>query len=136
MQIDGGFIIGIIGSIAALSSAIFVFIKSRSENKIAEKNSNILETNAKTELDARIDARVAEQLTEAWSEIEQLKKDFRLIQTRQVRRDGAITRILRAIAKQWPSAEGPDLDPTDIAEIEETIPVQWIRKPPVNKEKT
>ena len=44
------------------------------------------------------------------------------------RRDGAFGRILRAIAKQWSGAEGgPDLDPADIAEVEETIPAQWIR---------
>lgn len=119
----GGFIIGALGSIAAVGTVVVLWIKSRGENK----NSAL---NAKIALDARIDARVSAQLEEAWTEIKQLKEDMKTVQTRQTRRDGAITRILRAIARQWPNTEGPDLDPADIAEIEETIPAQWIRRKP------
>lgn len=121
MQADyGGFIIGIIGALTTIGSVVVLFVKSRGENKNAE-------VNAKTALDARIDARVAAQLEEAWDEIKQLKEAMNDVTTRQVRRDGAMIRILKAIAKQWPGSEGPNLDPADIAEIEEMIPPQWIR---------
>lgn len=46
------------------------------------------------------------------------------------RKMGAVLRILRAIATQWPTPSGPDLDPRDIELIEETIPPQWIRRTP------
>jgi hypothetical protein len=53
------------------------------------------------------------------------------MQQTETRRTAAFARILRAIAQQWPTANGPDLDPMDIAVIEETIPTQWIRKTPI-----
>lgn len=121
--LDGGFIIGLLGALAAIGSMIALFIKSRGDNKTSEKN-------AKTALDARIDARVESQLTDAWDRIKSLETDVKALQTNQSRRDGAITRILRSIAKQWPNAEGPDLDPNDISIIEETVPAQWIRPKP------
>jgi hypothetical protein len=38
-------------------------------------------------------------------------------------RTRAMTRLLRSIANQWPlDHPGPVLDPSDIAEIEDTIP--------------
>lgn len=117
----GGFIIGLLGALAAIGSVIVLIIKSRSENKS-------IAINAKTALDARIDARVDLQLQEAWKKIDELEEAIKTFTVRQTRRDGAFTRILKAIAKQWPNTEGPDLDPADISEIEETIPVQWIRK--------
>jgi hypothetical protein len=45
------------------------------------------------------------------------------------RKSGAFARILRAIAEQWPTSEGPDLDPEDMKLVEETIPPMWIRRP-------
>jgi len=63
------------------------------------------------------------------SEIEGLKRLFGDMEKRETRRTGAFTRILRAIASQWPiDLKGPDLDPNDILEIEETIPPAWIRR--------
>lgn len=116
-----GFIIGTLSVLATITSVVALIVKSRGENK------NTAAT-TKSALDARIDARVSAQLEEAWAEITQLKEDMKTVTTRQVRRDGAMTRILRAIAKQWPTPEGPDLDPADIIEVEETIPSSWIRK--------
>lgn len=40
---------------------------------------------------------------------------------------GAVSRILHAIADQWPNHEGPDLDPMDMKLIEEAIPPLWVR---------
>ena len=117
-------VIAFLGVTATILATVGAIYKSRSDTKQASAN-------AKTALDARIDARVEEQLKSAWAEIDSVKADFKALETRETRRTGAITRILRAIAQQWPSgAHGPDLDPADIAEIEETIPPAWIRKHP------
>jgi len=119
----GGLVIGLIGALSTIGSVVVLVYKSRGENKTAALN-------AKTALDARIDARVTLQLETAWKSITDLENNVKSLETRETRRSGAITRILRAIAKQWPGTEGPDLDPADIAEIEETIPIAWIRKSP------
>lgn len=78
---------------------------------------------AKTALDTRIDARVKVELERVYKRLD----DF---EDRDSRRTAAFTRILRAIASQWATPEGPDLDPADIAEIEDTIPPAWIRANP------
>lgn len=123
-----GIVIGVLGALTGLGSLFAVIYKSRNENKNAEAS-------AKALLDARIDERVAKQLEGAWADIDTLKSELKVQQElykkseqRGTRRDGAITRILRDIARQWPNAEGPNLNPADIAEIEETIPTDWIRK--------
>jgi hypothetical protein len=72
-------------------------------------------------IDGRVDALVEERIGDLRSELLELK---RLDRTRVA----AMTRILRAIANQWPAGfSGPHLDPADIAAIEETIPEQWLR---------
>lgn len=118
-----GLIIGVLGFVASIASVIALIIKSRGENSAAQ-------TNAKTALDKRIDERVAEQLESAWSEIDGLKTDVETLKRNDNRKTSAITRILRAIAAQWPGDKGPVLDPNDIAEIEETIPLAWLRSHP------
>jgi hypothetical protein len=79
------------------------------------------QTDAKSSLDARIDARVKGELERVYGRLDELEGTY-------TRKMSAVARILRAIADQWPDAHGPNLDPSDIAEIEDTIPVQWIRR--------
>lgn len=114
-------LISILGAIAGLGSVIAIIYKSRAE-------STSIATTTKATLDARIDARIASQLEGAWLRIDALGRQIDTYEKREVRRNGAITRILRDIAKQWPNAEGPNLNPADILEIEETIPSSWFRK--------
>lgn len=77
---------------------------------------------AKTALDARIDARVK-------GELERVYKRLDEVEDAAVKRTSAFARILRAIAAQWVGDNaGPNLDPDDIREIEDTIPPQWIRR--------
>ena len=85
-------------------------------------------TDAKTALDARIDARLSEQMTSAWNEIDELKKKYKEIEESEKTRSAAIARILRAIARQWPDEFGPDIDTNDIAIVEELMPPAWVRK--------
>lgn len=118
-----GIVIAIISALVSLAAVIATIVKSKGENSNGYLS-------AKAAIDAQIDARVAEQLKAAWSRIDTLEAAFKALETRETRRMGAITRILRAIANQWPGTTGPDLDPIDIAEIEETIPPAWIRTPP------
>lgn len=115
-------IVALIGAIVSIASVVALIFKSRGENKNAA-------INAKNILDSRIDERVAKQLDGAWKRIDELGDEVKNLETRETRRTGAITRILLAISNQWPaSSPGPNLDPKDIAEIEETIPTQWIRQ--------
>jgi hypothetical protein len=74
-------------------------------------------------IDGRVDALVDERIGDLRTELTELK---RLDRTRVA----AMTRILRAIANQWPAGfAGPHLDPADIAAVEETIPEQWLQRP-------
>lgn len=56
-----------------------------------------------------------------------LEQKIEEMEGRERRKMGAVLRVLRAIAEQWPTPTGPDLDREDIALIEETLPPQWIR---------
>lgn len=85
-------------------------------------------TDAKTALDERIDARVNLQLEGAWKQIDSLKSSVSELEEKDRMKSSAFARILRAIAKQWPTDHGPDLDPSDIALIEDTIPPTWLRQ--------
>ncbi|MEV8023411.1 hypothetical protein [Microbacterium sp. NPDC080220] len=76
---------------------------------------------AKTALDARIDARVKSELERVYTRLDEVEEAA-------VRRTSAFARILRAIAAQWVGETSPNLDPDDIREIEDTIPPQWIRR--------
>ena len=86
------------------------------------------------QLDAQIDERIARELKEAWARIdaqqarigalEQADEERALKHAAQM---GAVGRILRAIQRQWPIDNGPDLDPHDIALLEDTIPAAWLR---------
>lgn len=80
------------------------------------------QADAKAALDARIDARVK-------AELERVYKRLDEVEGTAGRQAAAFARILRAIARQWTGdPRGPDLDPSDIAEVENTIPPQWLRK--------
>ncbi len=73
----------------------------------------------------KLDQHVAEIVDE---KLKPLRAELDATKERMSRRDSAFGRLLRAIAAQWRGAEGgPDLDPADIAEVEDTIPAAWIR---------
>ncbi|NYF29011.1 MULTISPECIES: hypothetical protein [Microbacterium] len=111
-------IITIIGAGVGGMGVVLTFLATRGKTK----------TDAKTALDARIDKRVSEQLEGAWTEITALKTDVATLTEKDRLKSSAFARILRAIARQWPTDHGPDLDPSDIALIEDTIPPTWLRK--------
>ncbi|MFB4350435.1 hypothetical protein [Microbacterium sp. CR_7] len=111
-------VIAVIGAAALALGAVLTFFATRGKTK----------TDAKTALDARIDARVSEQLEGAWTEITTLKADVATLTEKDRLKSSAFARILRAIARQWPTDHGPDLDPSDIALIEDTIPPTWLRR--------
>ena len=111
-------LIAIIAAAVTVVGAVLTFLATRGKTK----------TDAKTALDARIDARVAEQLEGAWSEIKELKDSVGELTEKDRLKSSAFARILRAIARQWPSEHAPDLDQSDIALIEDTIPPTWLRR--------
>lgn len=115
-------IVTIIGAVVGGMGVVLTFLATRGKTK----------TDAKTALDARIDERVSEQLEGAWTEITRLKTDVATLTEKDRLKSSAFARILRAIARQWPTDHGPDLDPSDIALIEDTIPPTWLRRPRTN----
>lgn len=129
---DGGTIASLTGSVVMVVAAILTFIATRGKTQ----------TDAKTELDKRIDARVKLELEDRWKEIDTLKAtveeqgetikrqeaEIDALKEDAQRRSGAWGRILRAVAAQWPTPEGPNLDPLDIQVVEDTIPPAWIRR--------
>lgn len=112
-------LVGVVGAVVTLIGIIATYLATRGKSQ----------SDAKTALDARIDARVEQQLATAWQEIDGLKKKVTALEQQEARKMSAVARILRTIAAQWPDSHGPDLDPADIAEIEDTIPPAWIRRP-------
>lgn len=113
-------LISIIGAVTALGSMLAIFYKSRRETSVASDMN-------KAALDARIDARLGSQLEESWARIDDLANKVETLERNDSLRNGAITRILRDIARQWPNSEGPLLNPADIEVISETVPSSWIR---------
>jgi hypothetical protein len=120
-------VLSVIAALVALGTPAVAFFKSRGENKNAAINAVSTAETAKAAIVKQIDERVSVQLTAAWTRIDELEVRLDEVEKRETRRSGAFTRILRAIAAQWPAGTpGPLLDPRDIAEVEETIPPQWI----------
>ena len=79
--------------------------------------------NSRSAIDKRIDERVTAELSTAWARIDALEAK----QKTHGHQMGAVGRILWAIADQWPNEHPPNLNPADIALIEESIPAHWIR---------
>lgn len=75
-------------------------------------------------IDDRVEARVKDTLDEVRNELGALRDSERV-------RTIAMSRILRAIANQWPAGHpGPLLDPADIAAVEDTIPERFLKGSP------
>lgn len=109
-----------------------MFWNARRGNRNTEKKLTVEEEQARfganLELNRYIDGRVKELVEERLRPIQEALESLK-VQERT--RTAAMTRILRAIAGQWPVGfPGPILDPADIAAVEETIPAQWLTRPP------
>lgn len=112
------------GGLMSLAAALLVFFATRGKTR----------TDARTALDQRIDQRMKAELERVYARLDESDRRAEDDRLQEARRTSAVTRILRAIARQWPNPDGPDLDPADIAEIEDTIPPAWIRRNPFPKE--
>lgn len=104
-------IIPLMSGLFLLGGAFLAFLGTRGKTQ----------ADSKSALDARIDARVKSELDRVYTRLDD-------VENAAVRRTSAFARILRSVAAQWPNAHGPDLDPADIREIEDTIPPAWIRR--------
>lgn len=102
-------IIATITALALVVGAMLTFLGTRANSRAA--------------IDKRIDERVSAELSTAWARIDALEAK----QTTHGHQMGAVGRILRAIADQWPNEHPPNLNPADIALIEPSIPAHWIR---------
>jgi hypothetical protein len=77
------------------------------------------------ELNRYIDGRVDHLVGERIEPVKQELQEERATRRRQM---GAVSRILRSIANQLPPSWRPTLDASDIAEVEEMIPQEWLGK--------
>jgi ABC-type protease/lipase transport system fused ATPase/permease subunit len=138
----GGDWLGIVSALITLVLGLGVYFNTRRERRNAE-NATLIAAKA-AETDAT-EAETAEALAKFGVNIQLMKfieetvkaqvapvqKELAETRLGEARRTRAMTRILRSIEDQWPTgAPGPHLDPADIAEVEETIPTQWLPKGP------
>lgn len=126
--------------VAAIVTGVFLIWNRRGSDRARRREARIAAQEiSKTELDKRIDARVAAELAAAWARIDeqQVELDKQAGEIRQLRADvnarervvSAALRVVAALARQWPGDLMPHLDPADIAELEDTevIPKKWIK---------
>lgn len=117
------------------------------ERRESARQKALAEATAKREREAAEAARLAKQFpgwTELVDENRNLRKELKdqgekldqvseavdTMREKDSRKMAAVARIFRAIAAQWPTPNGPDIPPSDIAELEDTevIPRGWIRR--------
>lgn len=128
------------GVVAAVIAGAFLIWNRRGSDREKRREARIAAQEiSKTELDKRIDARVASELAAAWARIDeqQVELDKQADEIKQLRADvnarervvSAALRVVAALARQWPGDLMPHLDPADIAELEDTevIPKKWIK---------
>lgn len=112
---------------AAALTALAALLKVRADKQVAEANVTAQAAVTKAQIDQQIDTRLARDNAELAAKVENLEAKVDSIERLLAVTKGAFTRILRALAIQWPGAVVPNLDPADIALIEDTIPPHWIR---------
>lgn len=123
------------GAVAAAALAFLgAWLKARADSHVAKAQATAQAAITKAEIDARIDARLLQENEELNAKVEALEKKVEHLERREGLRMGAVARIFRAIANQWPGDHGPDLDPADIALIEDAVPPRWIRARPTKEE--
>ena len=128
---SGAEIMAAAGLLSTFVLGWFTIRNVRRQNATSEKKVTVEEKQAEfganLELNKYIDTRVEARVK---AEVDPLRQELTELRDDEQKRTRAMTRILRAIANQWPKGyPGPRLDPADIAEIEETIPAQWLRPP-------
>lgn len=68
------------------------------------------------------------EMTSVRDEVLGLRDELKEVRRADTRKMQAVARILRALFDQWPGRDVPNLDPADIAEIEDTVPPAWVRR--------
>ncbi len=114
-----GGIVAIIGTLAGLVGAM---AKTGSDRRTAQE----------IRLDKRIDAVIAAQDKRLAEQDKRLAEQETALDSMTQLLDkklATVGRILRQIREQWTGdPHGPNIDPADIAELEEVFPPEWIRR--------
>lgn len=128
-------ILAAIGLAGIGATAFFTYLGTRGKTQSEHR----------TALESRVDERVAALMDADQKRIEKLENDRDELDAKVAsqgetiraltdevaswqRRWGAVGRVFRALAAQWTGPHMPNLDPLDLAELEDTIPPQWIRR--------
>lgn len=112
---------------AALLAALAGLLKARADRQVAVANLEAQQAVTKAQIDQQIDDRTLAELARLNGEVDELRVQLTTVQRQYTAWKAAVARVLHAIAEQWAGDGGPNIDPGDIAILEDTIPLRWMR---------
>lgn len=114
----------LISSGVTLAGLILVFVTNRRANRVNEKKLAVDEKASVFEQADDLNRYIDERVERAVAPLRQKIAEF---EVRDRTRTQAFVRVMRTLFVQWPKdAPPPRLHRADIAEIEETIPHEWL----------
>lgn len=131
-----GAISGAFATVTAAALAMLgAWLKARADKQVALANVKLASANVaaqqqvtKQQIDAQIDQRLAGEVERLSGELEELRQEMTTLTSKFSQWKAAVARVFHAIAAQWTGDGGPDIDPADIALLEDTIPLRWMRR--------
>ena len=119
-------LVGVLGG--GLMAALAGWLKARADRQLAEANLEAQQAVTKQQIDQQIDQRLAAEVERLNGELDDLRSEMGALTAKFSQWKAAVARVFHAIAAQWTGEGGPDIDPDDIAILEDTIPLRWLRR--------
>lgn len=119
-------LVGVLGG--GLMAALAGWLKARADRQLAEANLAAQQAVTKQQIDQQIDQRLAAEVERLNAELDDLRGEMGGLTAKFSQWKAAVARVFHAIAAQWTGDGGPDIDPEDIAILEDTIPLRWLRR--------
>ncbi len=119
-------LIGVLGG--GMLAALAGWLKARADRQLAEANLEAQQAVTKQQIDQQIDQRLAAEVERLNGELDDLRGEMAALTAKFSQWKAADARVFHAIAAQWTGDGGPDIDPDDIAILEDTIPLRWLRR--------
>lgn len=119
-------LIGVLGG--GMLAALAGWLKARADRQLAEANLEAQQAVTKQQIDQQIDQRLAAEVERLNGELDDLRGEMGALTAKFSQWKAAVARVFHAIAAQWTGDGGPDIDPDDIAILEDTIPLRWLRR--------
>jgi hypothetical protein len=114
----------LISSGVTVAGLLLLFVTNRRANRTNEKKLAVDERTSVFEQADDLNRYIDERIEKAVAPLRQKLAEF---EHRDRTRTNAFIRVLRTLFVQWPKEHpAPRLHPADIADIEETIPPEWL----------